>query len=1259
MKLNLDLEVRTRGEEEIQRLDAKLRKLEARAKAVAESFRKATTVAQSSGRGKVPDAVKSIRAEQAEQRRAFQSLMSFKVRMAKQAEAEARRQSQGDDRAFRMRMAFNDRLFRQREKEQRQAERAETAARARQDRGTERSFRRSLSFNTRMAAQRAAEDRAADRERDKADRQRIRLENYRAALRLKEDRRVEREEAGNRRDAVRHGRSTVQHSTDAYHRIARPIATGGAIAAGAGALAARTGISARMAVDTAETNLQIFSGLTADQIKAARRGWLDKEAIKNGLGIAGGLEAYNETLKAGIKAPEEVTRTIMGAVTALELDLKETTRLTGLIDRNFGAASTPAKLKSALNAVAITAKEDPTQANEIVEGTKRAFGVLSMSKISPEHLVAMVSGGQSVGIQPGKAGTFLGALFQSVSEADSKFLDPKKRKEMGFVALSLGFGSAKNMAVAMRADGAAFYLDLMKKLNGLEAGQRTQVAQALGGHQWADEIVQQSGGVAGLESTMKSVDDPANANFLDEAAKKRQESWLGQWKSTKAIIDKFWESFGAGFDEILTAVNSFFLDASGKFNFDSITDVVKQGLEGVKEALGVKTWRDLFQGAFGGDLAGVGRQVREFARGFTEGILSVARAIRSILTVFTGTNASLESMGKFTAEIIALSAALVVAAPAITVLAGLASVVGTLATAALGAWSILKAAGVVGATVPKVPGASVGAGAAGGLLGRLFGRFGLGAAATVGPSTSLSKAEQDRLHDKLGAWAQERERQAQGNKPAGTWVDPPLRKSLDELKESLDRNSLIQKQSADETWRGLIHRTSISGTAGTLRNDLAGIGSSFRPALDGSINNFSGGPLSQSQGGSFIGNGGGLSRRGIFGGGGGSNPGGAEASSAPGRGAANHMSGQYGPAGSNLTTITTASGKRVTVHRAAAENFRGFLNELEGSGYKINSLGGHNHRTIRGGSRLSQHAYGNAIDINPAQNPMGSRLVTDMPKNVSDMAAKWGLTWGGDWKRRPDAMHFEWNGRTLEQLRSGNAGTSQTPTNGATGGLTDVINRAAAEARIDPRILQGIRAGESGHRADYDKNITAREESYGPFQLNRKGGLGAVFEKQTGLDLKDPRTIQAQAQWVARHIAEKFRRNPNYNPGSEWYGYKGLRNADPRWGDSGLVESIKRDQQRAQDIGDGFRSSGWKPAPAGAGLGAKTPLGQDAPIRPPNTQPIGGAGAGGGGSSTSSISAPITINGAGQDAESIANAVQRKIQESMNRRTHDMSPTVA
>ncbi|MBP30421.1 MAG: hypothetical protein CMH16_14120 [Methylobacterium sp.] len=129
------------------------------------------------------------------------------------------------------------------------------------------------------------------------------------------------------------------------------------------------------------------------------------------------------------------------------------------------------------------------------------------------------------------------------------------------------------------------------------------------------------------------------------------------------------------------------------------------------------------------------------------------------------------------------------------------------------------------------------------------------------------------------------------------------------------------------------------------------------------------------------------------------------------------------------------------------------------------------------------------------------------------------------------------------------------PPGSSAGNLTALYEAEAKRAGIDPRILHGIRAGESLHSDKYDVKSDAQEDSYGPFQLNRRGGLGQEFEKETGLDLHDPKTIPAQVRWAAEHIKKRLARDPNYNPGSEWYGYKGLRNADPNWGDSGYKPS--------------------------------------------------------------------------------------------------------
>ena len=123
-----------------------------------------------------------------------------------------------------------------------------------------------------------------------------------------------------------------------------------------------------------------------------------------------------------------------------------------------------------------------------------------------------------------------------------------------------------------------------------------------------------------------------------------------------------------------------------------------------------------------------------------------------------------------------------------------------------------------------------------------------------------------------------------------------------------------------------------------------------------------------------------------------------------------------GGVGKNLAPLT-AQGQTVQVNAAAQPHFDGFLKELTDMGYKIDSLGGVAIRGKRGGfgAGYSEHAFGNAIDINPGKNPQGGG--TNLPPNISAIAAKYGLVWGGNWNGRSrDPMHFEWSGKGNTQV---------------------------------------------------------------------------------------------------------------------------------------------------------------------------------------------------------------------------------------------------
>ncbi|WP_376742173.1 M15 family metallopeptidase [Ensifer canadensis] len=145
--------------------------------------------------------------------------------------------------------------------------------------------------------------------------------------------------------------------------------------------------------------------------------------------------------------------------------------------------------------------------------------------------------------------------------------------------------------------------------------------------------------------------------------------------------------------------------------------------------------------------------------------------------------------------------------------------------------------------------------------------------------------------------------------------------------------------------------------------------------------------------------------------------------------------------GIGLSTISTAGGLTADVNAKFASQFQSLVSDLEATGYQIKSIGGYNHRNIAGTNKLSNHAYGNAIDINPQANPMGRNLVTDMPTGVSAIAARNGFNWGGDWKSKKDAMHFEISqaksaGEALEKL----AGASTETTKGLSSLATNLTS---------------------------------------------------------------------------------------------------------------------------------------------------------------------------------------------------------------------------
>ena len=67
-------------------------------------------------------------------------------------------------------------------------------------------------------------------------------------------------------------------------------------------------------------------------------------------------------------------------------------------------------------------------------------------------------------------------------------------------------------------------------------------------------------------------------------------------------------------------------------------------------------------------------------------------------------------------------------------------------------------------------------------------------------------------------------------------------------------------------------------------------------------------------------------------------------------------------------------------------------------------------RMTRGSDRvLSNHSSGTAIDLNAIKHPLGksNTFNKDQRNTINLLITKYGLAWGGNYKKRKDEMHFE------------------------------------------------------------------------------------------------------------------------------------------------------------------------------------------------------------------------------------------------------------
>jgi hypothetical protein len=101
--------------------------------------------------------------------------------------------------------------------------------------------------------------------------------------------------------------------------------------------------------------------------------------------------------------------------------------------------------------------------------------------------------------------------------------------------------------------------------------------------------------------------------------------------------------------------------------------------------------------------------------------------------------------------------------------------------------------------------------------------------------------------------------------------------------------------------------------------------------------------------------------------------------------------------------------QRISCHKLLAQGCTEVFAQIQSSGLqsKITSFGGcFSFRPQRTGTKLSSHAWGIALDLNPESNAQGT--AGNMDAGIVAIFKQAGFSWGGDWQGRVrDPMHFQ------------------------------------------------------------------------------------------------------------------------------------------------------------------------------------------------------------------------------------------------------------
>ncbi|MCA1498093.1 phage tail tape measure protein [Bradyrhizobium sp. NBAIM14] len=490
------------------------------------------------------------------------------------------------------------------------------------------------------------------------------------------------------------------------------------IAGGISFSAAASAFKRRMEVNVAETKAQLFGGLSPAEVKKLRGDWSDQIAIKFGESASVVIDSFTESLKQGFgqDAAKRITEGAMESAAALELNIADLMKLAGKTATGlYGNVKNadPASVVKMMNSVAVAAAATAADPDEVIEANKRALSALSTTKMRETDLSAFTSVGISAGLQANKAGTALSYLTSEIANAGNA--RGQRATDLNQASQMLGYGTRQQMAQRMASAPTEFMLDMFTKMQSMSEQNRAKFANLAGMREWRDELVQMAKAADQIRETLKEIDLKGDSVSAFSATKLK--SLQKRWDRIKVMFSLAWERLGSGIENTFVEISNWFDKHSSLFTSGRIAEKSREFVEKLKKAFGIGSTDEALSKIVE-KLSSIDvDRIIGFASGFVGGLVSVANSMTAMLksaaNIMGRDGNDAEVLGKLSGQIVGLSVALGLLAPVLTVLAGFAGLISRIAgslggRALIGAGARLGLGPVLGPAVGLALGNEIG-----------------------------------------------------------------------------------------------------------------------------------------------------------------------------------------------------------------------------------------------------------------------------------------------------------------------------------------------------------------------------------------------------------------------------------------------------------------------------------------------------------------------------------------------------------------------